>query len=73
VVPSNGPALLDAEESLELVRGMPLRIRIRGDAGRCFVEWEALEALVTIGRSSSREIEIECVTRAGERVVLSLV
>ncbi len=51
----------------------PLRIRIRDDDERCFVEWEVLEALVRIARSSLLDVEVECITSAGTRVVLSLV
>jgi len=61
------------EDVTDLAVNAPLRIRVRGDSDRCFVEWEALNALMQIARRSSRDIEVECITPAGARVVLSLV
>lgn len=51
----------------------PLRIRVRGDDERCLVEWEMLDALVRLAQSSRLDVEVECITSSGARVVLSLV
>lgn len=52
---------------------LPLRIRVRSTTDRCYVDWEAFEALVQVARTSHLRVDVECITANGRTVVLSLV
>lgn len=67
------PSFLRSRIPARFVASRPLRIRIRGDTARFFVEWEVLEALVVAARSSRLSVEIECIPSDGTTVLLSLV